>query len=96
MPEARGRRPEADPGSRSSDPSSQESQPRDPKLHAATLLGQADLLTQLARELQHEARRRSRGAYASAGSRPRVSVRAGSPQRWRRSRTICRSPTARA
>ena len=57
MPEARGRRPEADPGSRSSDPSSQESQPGDPKLHAATLLDQADRLTQLARELQHEARR---------------------------------------
>jgi hypothetical protein len=57
MPEARGRRPEADPGSRSSDPSSQESQPSDPKLNAATLLGQADRLTQLARELQHEARR---------------------------------------
>lgn len=66
MPETWGPGPEADRGSRSSDPSREESQPGDPRMHAATLLDQADRLTLLAGELQHEARRLNAALGSSA------------------------------
>jgi hypothetical protein len=66
MPETWGPGSEADRGSRSSDPSREESQAGDPRMHAATLLDQADRLTLLAGELQHEARRLNAALGSSA------------------------------
>ena len=66
MPETWGPGSEADRGSRSSDPSREESQLGDPRMHAATLLDQADRLTLLAGELQHEARRLNAALGSSA------------------------------
>ncbi len=75
MPETWGARPEADSGSSFPDTSREEDEPGDPRMHAATLLDQADRLTHLAGELRREARHLNAALDLSAPSAESGTVR---------------------